>query len=291
MRETRILVNGHEELRDAHFTHDSAKVYALSGKDSIVFWNIREGKQIWKVDGFRNGDLVGVVMSGDGEYLYPMEKDSDILSGSKGVIWKLNVRTEEKPKYFEFPIPYGYQMDDFLISRQRRFVVTKMGGITICELEIEKNICVIPENGYTVWGFTPDDKSILVSKELDNGNRILYLIKVKTGEIMQQFVGHEGCITDAVISDDGKTLLTVSKESCLGVIWDIESGEIISKYTDIPDDICFARFSPDGTSVFFVGDWISIYSRRPLKELIDTASHQMKDNPLSDEDKRKFYLL
>lgn len=70
---------------------------------------------------------------------------------------------------------------------------------------------------------------------------------VATGDKLQTLNGHEGGITDMVITNDDK-LLTSSTDTTLN-LWNLEAGEIIRTFAGHEDIVNAIALSPDGTHV------------------------------------------
>ena len=74
------------------------------------------------------------------------------------------------------------------------------------------------------------------------------LLKVRTGEMIQAFRGHESVVWSVALSPDGKTAVTGSEDKTLR-LWDIESGKELDRF-DAGGIFSCVRYSSDGTQIF-----------------------------------------
>lgn len=93
-------------------------------------------------------------------------------------------------------------------------------------------------------------------------------------------------------SPDGKLLVITTGDGII-TIWDIEKEKEIRSMTDQSGG--FAAFSPDGKKIAFASleGAVKVFGHTylvPLQDLIDQTRERFKDRPLTDEERRMYYL-
>ena len=88
-------------------------------------------------------------------------------------------------------------------------------------------------------------------------------------------IGHEGPISSAEFSADGKNILTLSTDGT-AKLWDAGTGEILNEFRAYSDAsiamVTLAKFTPDGRKIVTVYDWSlsSVWETASLKPLWET---------------------
>ncbi|MBI5959085.1 MAG: protein kinase [Chloroflexi bacterium] len=98
--------------------------------------------------------------------------------------------------------------------------------------------------------FSPDGKTVVSSDSFGTDAEIpdddvILLWDVTTGEVIQQFVGHNDWVNTAAFSPDGQLLATGSKDKLIK-IWDVQTGELIRTLEGYESFINSVVFSSDG---------------------------------------------
>ena len=153
-----------------------------------------------------------------------------------------------------------------------------------------KKIIPLLANGYNM-AFDSDSKFLAVSVnqlyELD----VINIYNVKTGKLLQSLKGHMGGIESIRFSSDGKYIVSASDDKTTKV-WDVTTGICVQTFKGStqwvrnaifgPNDYYIASSSADGI--------IRIWDFPPIEELIRETHRRFKDNPLTPEERRKYYL-
>ena len=108
-----------------------------------------------------------------------------------------------------------------------------------------------------------------------------------TGEEIFWFEGHKYEVTSVAFSPDGK--LVVSVDGYYHVyIWDAESGAVFQKSELSWNAV---SFSPDAKLLVSCYDKdVIIWEFEPLQELIDRTRERFENRPLTQDEKKKYYL-
>ena len=102
--------------------------------------------------------------------------------------------------------------------------------------------------------------------------------------------GHTGDVKSAAYSPDGREIVSASRDKTIKV-WNAKDFREIYTST-LPAYCTTATFSPNGrTIVVGCGDYnIYLINFQPLQELIDQTRDRFKNNPLTLEERRQYYL-
>ena len=98
--------------------------------------------------------------------------------------------------------------------------------------------------GPTSAQHSSDNSQVLIGGH----DRLARLLSVKTGELIQEFRGHEKPIWSVAISPDSQTAVTGSEDETL-ILWDVASGRELDRYPASGIFSC-VRYSTDGTQIF-----------------------------------------
>lgn len=114
---------------------------------------------------------------------------------------------------------------------------------------------------------------------------------VKTGQEIRSFIGHADSVASVAFSPDQRLLITGSDDKTVR-IWDVNSGREICRFVGHKKSVRRAFFDSSGKRVISVaGDSIiRIWDFPSLQDLIDQTRERFKNRPLTDEERRKYYL-
>ena len=145
-------------------------------------------------------------------------------------------------------------------------------------------------DGHTHWvqsaAYSPDGSEI-VSASWDRTIRIWDSV---TGECKHVLDGHTGVVNSASYSSDGSKIVSASWDKTIKV-WDAKDFREVYSW-EFPSMCNYATFSPDGRTIAVACDDSYIYQIDfpPLQELVDQTRDRFKNNPLTPEERRKYYL-
>ena len=135
--------------------------------------------------------------------------------------------------------------------------------------------------------YSPDGREI-VSASWDNTIRIW---DSATGECKRVLEGHTGSVNSAAYSPDGREIVSASRNDGTIKVWNAK--DVRKEYTStLPADPTTATFSPNGRTIVVICGDNNIYliDFHPLQELIDQTRERFKNNPLTLEERRQYYL-
>ena len=139
-------------------------------------------------------------------------------------------------------------------------------------------------NQYSI-SYSPDDNSILYTAA-DN------TIRLFDSKTMEQKRVIDTKAHKAFFSHDGKKIVSSSGGNRGIFVWDAYDGRLLCKIGN--EKYSYADFSLDDRYIISVSTKddgvIRIWEFPPLQELIDETRERFKDNPLTPEERRQYYL-
>ena len=313
-------LKGHtSEVYFTTFSPDGKQIVSASWDNTVRIWNVETGKEIRKLEGHTNR-VFSAAFSPDGERIVSASSDHTVriwntLSGKE--IRKLD--TGDSVNFATFS-PDGKQ----IVSA---FMYSENNPVCIWDTETGEEILSLV--GHTAYvssaAFSPDGKRI-VSASADNTVRIW---DVETGKEIRKFEKHTDQVNSAAFSPDGKRIVSASDDKTVR-IWNAETGEEIHRFEEYSNDVRSAAFSPDGKLVVTADadfsvrifdvesgavfqksglSWnavsfspnakqlvsgddnnVVIWEFEPLQELMDRTRERVENRPLTQDEKKKYYL-
>ncbi|MDX1438063.1 MAG: hypothetical protein R3335_14725, partial [Anaerolineales bacterium] len=96
--------------------------------------------------------------------------------------------------------------------------------------------------------FSPDSKKLLVS-----GLRgIAQLIDADTGQIIQEYAGHQAQVVSSDFSSDGRYAVTASLDQT-AILWDVSTGDEVRRFRGHTNELRGVAFSPDDRLIATTG--------------------------------------
>ena len=138
--------------------------------------------------------------------------------------------------------------------------------------------------------FSPRDNCLVSVSE----DRSILFWKIKkrklkrTGQILN---AHKSNISSVSFSPSGKYLVTSSNDNTIK-IWETKSRKCILTYSGSFKCFCSANFSHDEKNIIATNEngYIYVWDFPTLKGIIDLTREHFKDNPLTPEERRHYYL-
>lgn len=248
------IFGGYRSLRYATYSPDGSKIAAASEDCCIRIWNPKTEELIKTVKDTKS--VYAVSYSKDGSRIVSRASDGSIR------IWDANngklLRTLENSTKQDQGRSYSF--------------------------------------GCTPPIFSPDDRFIVAT--LNDQYFKIGIWDSESGKLVTTLTGHTDEVTSASYSPEGHYIVSSSNDRSVRV-WDSNSGKLIQVFNidkNKPDykytysGIVSAFFSPDGRHIVSSASDISIWDFPPLQELIDQTRERFKDNPLTPEERKQYYL-
>ena len=177
----------------------------------------------------------------------------------------------------------------FSPNGKQTVVATKENKIIVYDTETRETIKTLSGHAAQVnfTNFNPQG-NLIVSASADKTLRIWNL---DTGTCIKVFEGHTSSVNHAAFSPNGKLIASASSDNTIRV-WDVETGSCIHIIEGHTDAVRFVSFTPDGQHIisYSKDGTICKWPFPPLQELIDQTRERFKDRPLTDEERRMYYL-
>ena len=200
-----------------------------------------------------------------------------------------NLKNDTTPKVFFEASSDGITKMTYSCDGQRVYLPTEGKIIRVWNAETLEEISVLKGHTGGVMGMcmSPDGKQ-LFSASMD---RTIKKRNVDDYKVTTTFVGHTDWVFYVACSPDGKYIASASKDKTVRV-WDAETGDclhVIEGHTDI---VNFVAFTPDGKHIISAGKdgTIRQYDFPPLQDLIDQTRERFKNRPLTEEERKMYYL-
>ena len=293
---TKLIISGHTgNVIDADFSPKGETVVSCSDDSTIRVWNTLTGENIF-TSPKQNGIVTCVAISPNGNHI--------ISADEKGIIkiWSKTLKEEFMLANLECRI------GDISFSNDGKYLASADDSqeINIWDIQ-ERNLVhkrLIESGGFIIidpafgiswkgmsWlnqysiSYSPDDNSILYTAA-DN------TIRLFDSKTMEQKRVIDTKAHKAFFSHDGKKIVSSSGGNRGIFVWDAYDGRLLCKIGN--EKYSYADFSLDDRYIISVSTKddgvIRIWEFPPLQELIDETRERFKDNPLTPEERRQYYL-
>ena len=199
------------------------------------------------------------------------------------IIWTIDDKTMLSFDNVKFS-PDGKQV--LYVDNQLRFYDATTGEELLGSSDKHNSLLVFDAE------FSPDGKTIATAAE-DNRIRIW---DAEKGNCIKDLEGHDNGVLCVCFSPDGKYLASGSKDKTIRV-WELQSGACVCEYKGHNASVSNISFNSDGKQIISLSDdWksedltIRKWDFPPLQDLIDQTRERFKDRPLTDEERRLYYL-
>lgn len=275
--ELKRLIGHKRTINSIALSPDGQHIASASSDKSIRIWDIETGELLSLIQG-HNDEVYAVAYSPDGKYLASASSDETIR------IWDATIgleikRIESREEYIPSLV---FSLDGRLIA------AADFSLIKIWDIETgEEHKRIDTDNLIKHVAYSPDGQYIVAATD----NDILRVWNATTGILVREMVGHAKGINCVAFSPNGEYIVSASEDSTVR-IWNVETGIEILMLDQNSGRVFSAAFSPDGTRIVTAPDdgTIRIWEFPALQELIDQTREQFKDCPLTEEDRKKYYL-
>lgn len=240
------------------------------------------------------------VSTGEEKYSIPMptlitattfspDNQNIAISMVNGNFGFANLTKNTTPKVFFEASSDGISKMMYSDDGRKVYLPTEGKIIRVWDAETLDEICVLKGHTSCVMGMfmSPDGKH-LFSASMD---RTIKKRNAGDYKVTTTFVGHTDWVFYVACSPDGKYIATASADKTIRV-WDTETGDclhVIEGHTDI---VNFVAFTPDGKHIISAGKdgTIRQWDFPPLQDLIDQTRERFKNRPLTEEERKMYYL-
>jgi WD40 repeat protein len=227
-------------LARVSFSPDGKFIVCGSWGGTIILWNVETGELVQKFKGHKKEIIFSVCFSSDGKYILSSSKDKTIK------LWDINTGKEirtfqyKKSKHIVYA---NFSPDNKYIIGGGVYKRKLNKGLLVWDVnsgELEYNFKFGEKGGGTAC-FSPDGKAVIGTDVVTNS---IYMFKFPSGDLIQEFVGHEHWVYNFMFSPNMKYLFSCSHDKTIK-IWDIETGQIKYTFNGHLESILSIDFSSD----------------------------------------------
>lgn len=262
------------------FSPDGKLFAASSAADrdgTIIIWNTKTGKIVQSFDGHTNY-ISSISFSPDSKLVISSSWDHTTK------VW--DIETGEEIRQLQ-PVP-NYYTSAVFSPDMKTIALAEVGSTKaiLCNAETMDTLIILAEHLSAInkLAFSPDGKTIASF----DANATTKLWNCETGECLQSMKGYF-----IAFGPDDKYCLLMKDQSLKTIdVYNVENGNCVYSITNQTDTICGASFSNDGSQIITVlsNGVIRKWDFPPLQELIDQTRERFKDRPLTQEERKMYYL-
>lgn len=269
--------NEHLDLvNDVAFGISSHCIASVSNDKSIKLWGADNTEEVLTLDG-HSDEVCNILFSKDDKYVLSESKDATIR------LWDIGAK--RCVKTFEWSDKGMPVEHSAIFSSDCKSVIYIKNDYDAQVFDLESlqvkctinNFLSLSQDGKSALAFTDDN--------------ILEIRSMKDGNIQRKLNGSHICdVYSASFSPDGKYIVSSCEDSIIR-IWDVESGEMLQTLKGHKDWVYEVMFSPNSKYILSLsGDETAKFWRfKTLQELIDETYCRFESNPLTDEERQKYF--
>jgi len=306
-------------IRSASFSPDGNKIVSGAFGGSVCLWNSRTGDCYKKIS---TQGTDGVIFSPDGRLIASRSIDiielwdietSRLLRKLEGHAYNINSisfspdgkkivssSNDESVKVWDVQTGdclmtlngHTYNVMYALFSPDGKWIVSASADKTARLWDAETGNCTKVLGGHTnhvnYAAFSSDGKNII---SVSGYNPTIKIWDVNTGDCFNTITGFKGEIKSVLpITPDWKYILLVDRNT-IG-IWNIETVNRVNILQGHTDQVQCASFSLDGSHIVSASydKSVKIWDFLPIEQILEDIREHYMDNPLTEYERKKFYL-
>ena len=262
------------------FSHDS-KMIAIGSRDRTI-----------RVLDASSGDVLKTFYVGvDMGSLTFSPDNKQIVIGSTDVEKNVRVFDIEKEMLIKEPfVGHDGYIYSCAYSPDGKQVLSACGDSTIRVWDVNRHKqigCPMQhDKAVNHASYSPDGKMIVSA----SGNTI-YIWNAINGKLINRAYGHTGTVNSVVFSEDGNYIISASSDKTAR-IWDLQTTKEIMVFHGHDRRVVAANLDLKRNEIITVSTdgVIRVWNFPPLQDLIDQTRERFKDRPLTEEERRMYYL-
>ena len=274
-------LEGHTQpANDVTYSPDGKYIASCSNDGKIRIWDANT-YQCLKTLSYHEGRVTSINFSHDGQYLVSASMDEKDV-----VLWNMDYENMFGPVG---TYAHGDNVYYATFSPDDKYIATACedGNVYIWDIELGESMVLGKHSGSVSYvSYSPDGK-LLASASEDGSVKIW---NAESGFCLQTAINGVDDVNSVDFSQDGKYVVVAYGNSVM--VLEATTGVCVHTFEGHLADVNSAKFSPDGRQIVSAS-WdnnIIVWDFPPLQDLIDQTRERFKDRPLTDEERRKYYL-
>lgn len=273
---TQVLKGHLDQICSASFSPDGIHIATASRDKTVRIWDTA-GQIIDTLIGHTDY-VTSVAYSPNGKYVASASWDKTVI------IWDA-----DSGKKIRTLLGQDKSINHVVFSPDGKWLLSASDDYTIKMWNVKTGDLIRTFKGHTYivsYIAFSSNKNQFISSSYD---KTIKLWDIKYDSCIFTFNGHSNYVNKATYSSDGKYIISTDQSQNM-IIWDAKTRQILQNF---PTKAYFANFSPDNKQILISrnpGGIIGLISFPPLQDLIDQTRERFKDRPLTDEERRKYYL-
>ena len=270
------------------FSPDCNYIVSISDNGILNLWDFYSGECVKKIELSASFGL-SARFSPDSKKIVSVSKNIGDHYDSKSYVEIWDVSTGEKITGFNelqaLPQSASFSADGNKIASNTAMPYFYLFDLVNCSVDSVGN-------GFNKWynkiEFSHNGKYIVTT---ENGIKEIYVWDSETKERILELKGHESYVSFVAFSNDDKYLVSTSMDNTIRV-WDVATGECVNKIElNNGSYESYVAFAPNGREIMYLNkDFIFFYDFPPLQDLIDQTRERFKNRPLTEEERKMYYL-
>lgn len=284
-------LEGHSDIiTHIGFSSDGEQIVTSSLDSTVRIWNTATGKCNRKITGIK-GDVYYAVLAPDNKRILIVAQDTVVYNEyirKERLVCSIrlyDINNSEVLHTFPWETNKWRRLNVSFNSEKKIVALAAFGSINVVDLQTYRRKQLLEHDGDITAVKIEEGGNIIASSSKDKTVR---LWNAETGECMKM-LSHESSVSSVSFSHNGKYIVTTSEDQSVR-IWNVSSGRcMLETHLQMPvQDAVFAE--NDRSVVAIETNAIRIIDFPPLEELIKETRERFKDNPLTAEERRKYYL-
>ena len=280
------LIGHSKAVIQALYNNNGTQAASASFDNTIRIWNIKTRKAIHVLRGHK-GRTISVTFSKDGKFVASASADSTVR------IWNtitgdctdsLNLESAVNTAIFS---PNGKQLVTGTAKMDNKVQIWEIsnGKFGNCIKTLREHHISV-----TCISFSPNGQ-LFASASASSENAIIIWDINKKCNILPPLLGHTNHVLSVSFNNDGSKIVSASEDNSIRV-WDVSTGICLVVLKEHGKRVTHAEFSPNGRQIISSSSdgTVRIWDFPSLQQLINETRERFKNRPLTDEEKRKYYL-
>lgn len=283
--------NHGKEITHVEYSSDGGQIVTSSLDSTVRIWDAYTG-ECKKVIGNINGEVYSSVLWSDNNTILICALDTAVEwrpGGDEVPVCSIRLRNIHNNKTFYtfcWEVAKRTRLLALFNTKSNIVVLQAYGGVEIWDAHKQRRRFYLEGHNTDITDIAINEEGDLVASS--SKDHTVRLWSTETGECIK-VLEHGVAVNSVSFSHNGKWLVTTSRDNTVR-IWDLNSGRCLQT-THLLNKSEEAVFSKNDKSVVVVEtNAIRIIDFPSLEDLVRKSRERFKDNPLTPEERRRYYL-